>query len=189
MPNSEDDCVAVPSTENAKSNSDKASKSCRTAAKSTSSTASKASTSKKRPAPTQKAKQPAKVGCKTNVFTVLGQTKPKTQTLSKGRGSAKPAKARDETGIWYHAHWKPVDEEAYPGSVSDKQELRNRLFNDNAEMQCKHFDHKRKYKPTTHFKNHLLAGCLPGVGGMEQQGRPGRPEEVDEQSFMHEGYP
>jgi DNA-directed RNA polymerase subunit RPC12/RpoP len=45
--------------------------------------------------------------------------------------------------------------------VSDKAELRDMLFNDNAQMQCKHCSHRRNYKPTTHFKNHLLAGCLP----------------------------
>jgi hypothetical protein len=57
-------------------------------------------------------------------------------------------------------HWKPVDEEAHKGSVSDKAELRV-LFNDNAQMQCKHCGHRRNCRPTTHFKNHLLAGCLP----------------------------
>jgi hypothetical protein len=65
---------------------------------------------------------------------------------------------RNEAGIWYHVHWEPVDEEAYKGSVSDKAELRDMLFNDNAQMQCKHCGHRHSYKPTNHFKNHLLEG-------------------------------
>jgi hypothetical protein len=87
----------------AQSNSKKPSQSPRSAAKPTSNTVSKGSTAQKRPAPTQRAKQPAKVGCKTDVFTALTLIKPKMKILSKGRGSAKPAKARDETGIWYRA--------------------------------------------------------------------------------------
>jgi DNA-directed RNA polymerase subunit RPC12/RpoP len=158
MPTSKDDSVAVPSTENATSNSKKLSKHFRSGDKSTSSSSSKDSTSQKRPEPSQKARQPAKVGCKPNVFTILGQTKPKTQTLSKGRGSSKSAMVQNQAGIWYHVHWEPVDKEAYKGSVSDKAELRDMLFNDNAQMQCKHCGHRRSFKPATHFKNHLLAG-------------------------------
>jgi hypothetical protein len=134
VPTPEDESVAVLSTDNATSNSKKLSKQFCSAAKSTSSSISKDNTSQKRPAPSQKARQTAKVGCKPNVLTILGQTKPKTQMLSKGRGSSKSATVRNEAGIWYHVHWKPVDEEAYKGSVSDKAELRDMLFNDIAQM-------------------------------------------------------
>jgi hypothetical protein len=100
--------------------------------------------------------QPAMLGTRTNAYNVLGKKRPATESVNRGRGATRAC-----TGnvVFYHRHWSPVDATKYPGDLAKSYELRKRLFEDNAMMGCNHCDWQHKYKPSTHFSGHLLAGC------------------------------
>lgn len=106
--------------------------------------------------PTKLARARGPVGCKENVFNVLqSKNKALQPTPTSGRGSGSNLK-------WYHSHWQPSDQSLYCGTdLVASAKLRNKCKVDNADMDCKHCGHKRKFNPTTYFRDHLLISC-PG---------------------------
>jgi hypothetical protein len=66
--------------------------------------------------------------------------------------SGTPGRKRD----WIHPHWEAVDKDKY--KVGDPA-AEIQAFKDNAVMQCLHCKKRRKFNPSTNFKDHLLGSC------------------------------
>lgn len=139
-------------------------------------TAVAASTSTKRQVIANAPKAPA-APTKRNIFEVIGKVPPAKRAKVVGRATNRGGGAGGGGVIaWYHRYWRPKDQEKYPGVVHKDPQLRQRLKEDNARMECipcknaePDCESMHPWAPTTYFKYHLLKSCAAFANSDEYQ--------------------